>query len=290
MWNSFELFSLSVGRNRAIDHPAGHGLPADDWIVIPSDEEDGPIVISSDEEEAGEYEAGEYQEAMLNGFIRRFIDNSSDEEEADEEGAGEHEVERVNENFHRWMAPVEDEDSDDEDLDTEDDEDDLRELDLLSDSDFYSSSDSGYSSMDDSSADSEDDQRLPRNGWYVRDEVGWHRAAPPTPPRLPAVPERLVVRAPEERPGQQEDHLEHPSDFQGCEECAPSTSGFRVSLKRSREEEDTGQGGSKRQRLDLEGSHEEPAPSTSGLGSSTNRSSWLGPLVFPRFPYDSDSD
>ncbi len=160
MWNSFELFSLSVGGNHAIDHPAGHGLPADDWIIIPSDEEDGPIVISSDEEEAGEYEAGEYQEAMLNGFIRRFIDNSSDAEEA-----GEHEVDRVNENFCRWMAPVED--SDDADSETDEDEDDLRELDLLSDSDFYSSSDSGYSSMDDSSADSDDDQRLPRNGWYV---------------------------------------------------------------------------------------------------------------------------
>ncbi len=360
----FELFSLSVGGNRAPDRPADDELPADEWVVISSYEEDGPIVISSDEEEAGEYEAGEYEEARLNGFVRRFVytsdeeeageeeageyeageyeearlngfvrrfvHTSSDEEEAGEEEAGEYdageyeearfngfvrrfvhtssdeeeageqeagenevganEVGIVNENVHRRMAPVGNEDSE-----SEDDEDDLRELDIFSDSDFFSSGDSGYSSMDDSGADSEDDQRLPRNRWFVRGEFGWQQVAPPSPPRPPAVPEHLIVRAPEERPGEQEDDLDHPSDSQGCEECAPSTSGFFLNpflapSKRSREEDDHGQEGSKRQRLDLEGSQEEPAPSTSGLGSSTNRSSFPGPLHFPRFYDDSDSD
>ncbi len=81
------MFSLSVLGNRAIDHPAGNGPPADDWI-----EEDGPIAVSSVEEEAGEYEEG-----MVNGYINRFNENFN------KEGAGEYGVGMANGYMH-WFT------------------------------------------------------------------------------------------------------------------------------------------------------------------------------------------
>ncbi|XP_034729392.1 microtubule-associated protein futsch-like [Etheostoma cragini] len=76
-----------------------------------------------------------------------------------------------------------------------------------------------------------------------------------------------------EIPAHQVEHAEDglPSASQRSTVSAPSTSGLGSSTKRSREESDTLQVSMKRQKWNCEDSHDESAPSTSGLGFYRSR-------------------
>ncbi|XP_034720637.1 microtubule-associated protein futsch-like [Etheostoma cragini] len=225
----------------------------------------------------------------VNPFIERLAKLGLPEDEGEyEEGKyeeGEYEIAVADEDE---LSP--DEEDDDQLVDTDQDEDDN-----TGDEDDWSDSfshDSGYDSLSEDEEDEEDVeedvkeeveedddgnirpcspliQQFPPTSFWQR----WEQVSPPVPAGAIIWPCTFDVQH-LETPAHQVEHAEDglPSASQRSKQSAPSTSGLGFSTKRSREESETVQASTKKQKGNCEDSHDESAASTSGLGFSTKRS------------------